>query len=114
MKCILYIEDNQDDCYAAIRLFNDTDMSLTCVSDVNAAFTAMNKDDYDLVISDMLMPEQDGLSFAKRFSDSNIRTPFLLTSGVPALRSFDGYHGLKNYLGFVLKPITPEKIEGFL
>ena len=111
MKSILYIEDNQDDAYAAICLFEGTDMNIRCVDNISAAFNELAKNTYDLIVSDMLMPGQDGLSFAKKLSTSDIETPFILTSGVAALRGFESYHGLKNYLGFMLKPITPEKIE---
>lgn len=114
MISILYVEDNPDDAEMAIRLFSNSDMDMTCVANVNAAFVAMEKDNYDLVVCDMMMPGQDGRIFAKKFTDSDIQTPFILTSGVSSLRGFNGYHGLKNYLGFILKPITLDKIDRFL
>lgn len=112
MKKILYVDDNPDDAEAILRAFKNSDMAVKCVSDVNAALQEKSSD-YDVVISDMLMPGDDGLSFAKKFTDS-FDISLILTSGVSTLRGFDEYKGLKNYLGFILKPITPEKLNKFL
>lgn len=114
MKLLLYIDDNEDDCGAAMRIFANTDIYLDCAPSVAHGLLALENGHYDLAICDMMMPDKDGLSFAKEISSSDINTPFLLASGVNSLQSFDNYKGLKNYLGFILKPLTPEKIAEFL
>lgn len=108
---ILYIEDNRDDAYAAIRIFQNSYINLHCVHTCELAFEALKDGHYDLIICDLMLPGEDGLFFAKKLTASDINTPFILTSGSHSLRNFDNYHGLKNYLGFITKPITPEKVE---
>lgn len=74
---------------------------------------------YDLVLSDILMPDMDGLEFARRFKDDprSVRTPLIAVTALAMtgdreriLRAgFDGY---------ISKPIDPQKfaaqISGFL
>lgn len=110
MKKILYLDDNEDDRYAAVRTFKHSAFSFKCVSTTAEAIAELDSETYDVVISDLIMRGIDGLEFVKGL-DSGRNVPFILTSGVPALRSFENYSGLKNYLGFILKPITKEKLE---
>lgn len=108
---ILYLEDSEDDSVAAIRAFAYSDMNITCVSNAKDALKELAMKTYDCVVSDILMPVDDGLAFAKMLNEMNMAPKFIFTSGVPAFRSFNAYNGLKNYLGFILKPTTPEKIK---
>lgn len=106
---LLYIEDSPDDRECALRSFRGTEFNVACVESVKDAFNALACEHYDIVVCDMLMPGDDGLSFAKQFDALN--TSLILTSGVSALKGFESYSGLRNYLGFILKPITPESIK---
>lgn len=114
MQRLLIIEDNEDDCLVMRRAFAESAFDVTFVSTVKDGFKELEYDDFDLVICDMMMPGEDGLSFAKRLSQQESSVRFILTSGIPALRRFDNYTGLKHYLGFILKPVTPEKVERVL
>lgn len=68
---------------------------------------------YDLVLSDILMPDMDGLEFARRFKDDprSVRTPLIAVTALAMtgdreriLRAgFDGY---------ISKPIDPQKFAG--
>lgn len=111
---VLYIDDKEEDRVLGEIAFQGSGMELTCVDNVDDGFAMLQDQPYGLVICDMMMPGDDGLSFAKEISDLDTDTRFILTSGVPALREFNDYHGLQNYLGFILKPITPQKVMGLL
>ena len=43
----------------------------------NEAFLKMEKSSYNLIISDIMMPEMDGFEFAKIIRDINIEIPIL-------------------------------------
>lgn len=108
---ILYIDDNEDDRYSTSRFFEESGMEIVCVENAEAGLTELTKGGYDLVISDILMPGEDGLEFAKRIKTD---IPVILASGELTLGGFKKYQGLRNYLGFILKPVTPEKLNAFL
>ncbi len=110
MKSLLYIDDSRDDRAAAVKVFKDSDITLHCVTDVSEGLKAIKEGCYDLVICDLIMPITDGLSFAKAVAKEHPTMPFIFTSGLPALRGFQDYNGLNSYLGFILKPVTPEKV----
>lgn len=114
MKRILYVDDNQDDHVVALHFFSEKNIDIACVKNTKEAFKELKREKYDLVVCDMMMPGEDGLFFAKKLTDENIEIPLILTSGMASLRGYKDYHGLKNYLGFILKPITPEKIDHIL
>lgn len=111
MKNLLYIEDNPGDREIASEDFKNAGISITCVENIENGLTALACMQYDLVVCDMLMPGDDGLSFANQYSALDFNIPFALTSGISALKGFEDYKGFKNYLGFILKPITPEKMH---
>lgn len=114
MKNLLYIDDNEGDSYAMSQYFADSDYVLNCVDNAIVGFAELAKEGYDMVICDIMMPGTDGLEFAKRLSGMGIKIPIILTSGIPTLKSFEHYNGIKNYLGFLLKPITPQSLDNFL
>lgn len=114
MKTILYVDDNEADRFAISEFFNNSGISIKCASSATEAYKELENAEYDLIICDMMMPVNDGLKFAKQISAMGIETPLMLTSGIPDLMSFNEYKGLNNYLGFILKPITPENIKRFL
>ena len=45
------------------------------------ALTILNDKHFDIIISDYMMPEMDGLEFFKRLRISGIVTPFILFTG---------------------------------
>lgn len=108
---ILYIDDNFDDRDIAQRFFRESDHELVCMVDTKSAIQELKKNKYDLIISDILMPLVDGLEFVRKIVDLDTGTPFALTSGVPTLGTFKDYSGLQGYVGFTLKPITPDKVD---
>lgn len=115
MSQILYVDDNAADLDLAATAFADSDIPFVCTHSVPNAMDMLKEDDgkWLLVISDLIMPGDDGFQFARNLENQNINIPIMFASGI-SLSSFGSYTGLKNYKGFVLKPITPEKLAPFL
>lgn len=114
MRKVLYVDDSPEDLEAARRCFKEGGIDIRLVDNAMSAMAALKEQSYDLIISDILMPGRDGIAFAKEISESEIATPIIFASSVLALARFRKYQGLKNYKGFILKPITPEKIIDFM
>lgn len=111
MKNALYIDDSKASRLLAEDAFKESKYQLTTIDNAKDAIKNLKDKHYDLVISDVVMPENDGLFFAKEITYSDIKTPFALTSSHMSMHVLNQYHGLSNYYGFILKPITPEKLD---
>lgn len=114
MKRVLYLDDSDADIEAALRSFEAEGFELAGVTKIEDAFKMLRTYRYDVIIADVMLDGDTGLDFAKRMKAENVQTPLILTSGIPAVRGLDHYHGLQNYIGFVLKPATPRHIREML
>lgn len=113
VRNILYLDDNVYDLEITRMLFSD--YNVVCVDRVEYAKIELESRPYDILICDLILRGNDDiLEFFKWFSSKNFKTYLVLTSGVEMLKSFNSYNGLKNYLGFVLKPITPVSIDNLV
>lgn len=101
---VLYIEDNKDVRDSVIlmlkNLFNDITVGVNGVDGFNKFQTVK----YDLIITDINMPQMNGIEMLKRIREINIDIPCIIISA----------HTESNYLldaiklgsdGFILKPI---------
>ena len=106
---VLVVDDDQDSLRAFCELLHyDLDNVKTDMATSAAAALALaGQHDYDVIISDIRMPEMDGLAFTRRISDSRPNTPILLVTahddhelGIKALSS--------GAYAYIQKPIEPE------
>ncbi len=58
------------------------DISSDTVNSAREAIQKLEKDSYDVVVSDYDMPLMDGIVFLKTIRDKSINTPFILFTGV--------------------------------
>ncbi len=64
-KSILFVDDEQDILSALKRLFFDLDFETYFANGANEAFKILEKEKIDMVVSDIKMPEINGLDFLK-------------------------------------------------
>ena len=80
---VLIVEDSPCDAELATRMLHRDDRDLYCqvVETPEAMLEALDKKDWDLVISDYSMPRFNGLTALKMVRDSGLDLPFILVSG---------------------------------
>ena len=110
MLNLLYLDDSTEDGEAALRDFRNSPFALHWVASERAAWEELGRRRFDIVVSDVIMAGEGGLGFARRFSALGLDALLILTSGVSMMSSVENYQGLRNYLGFIPKPITPAEI----
>lgn len=109
---IIAVDDQPDILEFLATVLESAGHSVKTFSDARAALTFARGTAPQLIISDMVMPEMDGLAFRtayqREFPQSPVPFIFLSSQGDPALvvRSLDA--GVDDYL---LKPIHPEILK---
>ncbi|MEE4112435.1 MAG: diguanylate cyclase [Desulfobacteraceae bacterium] len=79
---ILAIEDKDDD-FAKIRkiLQDHHQLTLTRVRSIRDAFSRLDKDRFDLIFLDYLLPDGTGLDFLEAINNKGIETPAVVITG---------------------------------
>jgi signal transduction histidine kinase/HPt (histidine-containing phosphotransfer) domain-containing protein len=105
---LLLVEDNQTQ-QLELRRILETDFSLHVVADGLQALTELDRHDFDLVVSDVLMPGLDGFELCRRIRAAHPALPVILLTGL------DGSEHVLKALeagaqGFVTKPFEHEAL----
>lgn len=114
MNHILYIDDNPADREYAQVIFEKSNTPVICALNTKDAFDLIKSEPrkWLAVICDILMPgDDDGLYFAQKLEAEGLNIPIILASGDERMMIFEHYSALKNYKGFIEKPITQEKFQ---
>ena len=91
---ILVVEDDKDLNRTVCAFLNSSGYQATGCLSANEAYDAMYASMYDLIISDIMMPEIDGFEFAKTVRSLNENIPILFMKN--AFRFFIPQGGLHN------------------
>ena len=81
MEKILVVDDENDIAELIKDILEDEGYKVDIRNDGNGALEAVKENAYDLILLDIMMPEQDGFSLLKELRDTNILTPVILLSG---------------------------------
>ncbi len=106
---ILIVDDEREVLLLYDAILRPQGYRLTCLTRASSGILAARTDSFDLVITDVAMPEMDGLSFLQ-----NIRR---FCPGVPAIIS-TGYGGVDEAIRaiqltahrFIIKPFLPDEL----
>ncbi|GHV85261.1 two-component system response regulator [Spirochaetia bacterium] len=86
--------------------FNGFDIDLSLYADGAEFIAGMDKEKFDLIFLDLLMPRADGFAVLRELKDRGIETPVIVLSAInqreTVIRSFQ--MGIKSYLTKPLKP----------
>ena len=78
---VLVIDDEQPVLKAISTVLKHEKINATCASSSREALEYLAKQSFDIILLDIMMPEQDGFSLLKELRNSQVLTPVILLSG---------------------------------
>jgi len=78
---VLVIDDEKPVLKAISAVLKRENINATCVYSCKEALNYINTQSFDIILLDIMMPEQDGFSFLKELREKQILTPVILLSG---------------------------------
>lgn len=107
---ILVVDDDMELCQVVCTYLNDCGFETKGVSGAKEAYDEMYKNIYELIISDIMMPEIDGFSFAENVRNINQQIPILFITAKDDLPSKKrGFQiGIDDYM---VKPVELVELE---
>ena len=110
---ILAVDDNEFITEMLTELLTDEGHTVATYTSTTEAYAEFTKNDYDLVITDMEMPEMGGREFAEMIKSKRPDMPVLLLSGWPIF--LEEEPNLAKFIDFALaKPFTVEDIQNII
>lgn len=106
---ILVIDDEQVILGSVVKLCSADGLTVDTVLNANEGLNKMRKNEYRLVICDIMMPEMDGFQFLDYISENKITTPIIITTGFStvenAVKSLT-----EGAIDFLPKPFTADEL----
>jgi EAL domain-containing protein (putative c-di-GMP-specific phosphodiesterase class I) len=107
---ILLVDDEQSIARAYARTLGAAGFSVETAGDGRAAAAAARDRNFDVIISDITMPEMNGLELLRAVREHDLDVPVVLMTGGPAV---DSAVRAMEYgaLRYLIKPIDPAELE---
>lgn len=107
---ILVVDDEPSIRLALTEVLRDSGYETAAAQDGHVALAVMRDRSFDLVISDIVMPEMSGTDFLARVKTLAPETEVILITGLPDTASaIDAVRG--GAFDYILKPFTPDMIR---
>ena len=78
---VLVVDDEQSVQKAISFVLKHENINCCCAPNCKLAFDFLQAQTFDVILLDIMMPEQDGFSFLKELREMNVMTPVILLSG---------------------------------
>jgi DNA-binding NtrC family response regulator len=111
VRNLLYAEDDEAVSAECTRILNRAGYRITAVSDGQSAWQALNREKFDLFVTDNDMPTLTGVQLVAKLRLNKVNLPIILASGSADFFSSEEYRWL-NLSACLQKPFTPEKLLG--
>lgn len=109
MAKILIVEDDQNNLKYASMLLEDEGHTTLSAEDGVSALALLEKEDVDVVVLDVKLPELDGVGVMERLKKIR-RTKKLPVIVVTAYDEYRCYFSQENVVAFIDKPYTEEEL----
>ena len=78
---VLVVDDETSVLKAISSVLKHEQITVTCAQSSKDAFDYLDTQSFDIILLDIMMPEQDGFSFLRELREHQILTPVILLSG---------------------------------
>lgn len=106
---ILVIDDEQVVLSSIVKLCSADGLKVNTVMDAHEGLKKLKKNEYRLIICDIMMPEMDGFQFLDHLIENQISTPTIITTGFStvenAVKSLS-----KSAIDFLPKPFSEDEL----
>ena len=109
-KKVLLVENDSNDRSAISGIFIESGHHISTAGDGLSAFEKIVRDHYDLVVTELDLPQMNGIDLLKRIKEVNESIPVILISADARVEEAVRAMKLGAY-DFILKPLTVEMIE---
>ncbi|HCK98941.1 MAG TPA: glycosidase [Candidatus Marinimicrobia bacterium] len=110
---ILLVDDDPDDQFLIMENLKDSDFQIDVANDGISALMSIARKHYDLVLSDIRMPNFDGIHLLKYMKKNNIKIPVILMTGQSSDEIKDCCDKL-GASGFLKKPFKNNNLLGMI
>jgi two-component system, chemotaxis family, chemotaxis protein CheY len=114
MKTILIIDDELFMREMIVKMLKEEGLSTICAENGNKAIKLINENVFDLVITDIIMPEKEGLETIIYLKENNPNIPIIAVSGGAKSISSDSLLPIAETLGAKYSFAKPFDIDTFL
>lgn len=115
-KKVLVVDDDPIQLKIAEDMLGCNGISCTTCTNIQEVVAALEKSDYDIVLTDVQMPETDGFGLLKLLRNSDIGNSRIIPVAAMTARS-DGNTGIyekEGFAGYIHKPFTIHGLLSFL
>jgi DNA-binding NtrC family response regulator len=106
---ILIVDDDETVRWSYLRSLQGKSCNIATASDGEEALQSMEEDPYDVVLLDMRMPGQDGLSVLRTIKQKWPESEVVIITGYPTVDSAKEAVRLGAY-DYVTKPVGPQDV----
>ena len=105
MVRILVVEDNASMREMLASIIAEKGYAVDAAADVSSAMSLLKRNDYAMIVSDLQLPDMDGLSFLKKVRD--LQLPFIILTAYGSIEK--AVEAIKEgAYDFIAKPVDPE------
>ena len=110
MKRILIVDDDEQIRQLLVDYFQRLGYEVTSAANGTEALGKLSQNDIDCIISDLIMPDMDGLELLKQVRAQNLKIPFLIITGYPTIETAIEVikHGAYDYIA---KPVQLDDVR---
>lgn len=106
---ILYLEDDERLASSMQKIMQNLSIHTTHLSDPLEALKVASEEMFDIILSDVKMPNMDGITFAKKLREADNNTPIIIMSGYQ--ETDDLHRAIPLHLtDYLIKPVPLDKL----
>ncbi len=109
-KKVLVLDDEQVILDACQDILEGTDLEVLTTTSVEECFGIANEGDLDLFVTDIMMPELNGVEVVERLRKTNPHLTVIVITGYPSMVTARKFMRLGAY-DYIPKPFTPEEFR---